>query len=536
MSETTHVCASIMACLLLHAFLPIVLSFSGYSAEIEDQTVITILDAYPKEISAKAWAATPKKVCYPDIPQCFELDGVFKHHGLLPHAPEVVNVKMHLNTRKTGPEVENTEVLEWRNPETLKNSTFDPSKPTMIFVHGFLAHVNKPWLVEMMQVSLLMDDINAIRIGWAGGSQTVLYPQAVADTRLVAAEVSLLIGEMVKMGADIDSLWLIGHSLGAHTVGFVGQNTPGIGRITGLDPAEPYFQGHHEDARLDPTDAKFVDVIHTDASSIFVGGFGSADPMGHVDYYPNGGHDQPGCKLGLGDINSIENAKKYVVCNHERSFKILIETMRAKAEGRSCHFKAHRCSKYENYLKEECQECGEGCTFIGPDAILTRPKTTETLVKMYLITYGEAPYCAENFFDLTANLPSGFEKSRGQIFAKVDLTSQGGQVVEQELTTSKQDALEPTHSLHHLMVKRNDIDIDQIKEIQVRYKQYWSMLEPSTWGTMKIKFHSASITHLASDESTLSGTEPIEFCLDGEKDFELIGSKDDEWKTLVRCH
>ena len=47
---------------LLHTFLPVVFSSSGYSAEIEDQTVITIHDAYPKDISPKAWAATPKEV------------------------------------------------------------------------------------------------------------------------------------------------------------------------------------------------------------------------------------------------------------------------------------------------------------------------------------------------------------------------------------------------------------------------------------------------------------------------------------------
>ena len=31
----------------------------------------------------------------------------------------------------------------------------------------------------------------------------------------------------------------------------------------GLDPGEQYFQGMPESVKLDPSDAKFVDVIHT---------------------------------------------------------------------------------------------------------------------------------------------------------------------------------------------------------------------------------------------------------------------------------
>lgn len=63
---------------------------------------------------------------------------------------------------------------------------------------------------------------------------------------------------------------LIGHSLGAHTAGYAGEKLGGnIGRITGLDPAEPYFQGMPNHLRLDPTDARLVDVIHTDGKSIF---------------------------------------------------------------------------------------------------------------------------------------------------------------------------------------------------------------------------------------------------------------------------
>lgn len=43
---------------------------------------------------------------------------------------------------------------------------------------------------------------------------------------------------------------------------------------SGLDPAEPYFQNTDRVVRLDPTDALFVDVIHTDAASFYSLDFG----------------------------------------------------------------------------------------------------------------------------------------------------------------------------------------------------------------------------------------------------------------------
>ena len=74
---------------------------------------------------------------------------------------------------------------------------------------------------------------------------------------------------------------------------------------TGLDPARPGFDFDHADARLDPSDAMFVDVIHSDVSDGIIDcSLGLKRPCGHVDFYPNGGKQQPGC----GASNVIEGA------------------------------------------------------------------------------------------------------------------------------------------------------------------------------------------------------------------------------------
>lgn len=103
---------------------------------------------------------------------------------------------------------------------------------------------------------------------------------------------------------------MVGHSLGAHVAGFAGravQDLTGglqIARITGLDPAGPLYSEFWvgEDNRLNNDDAELVVAIHTDG-----GLAGYINPIGDIDFYPNGGvQPQPGCSITIIAAGKIE--------------------------------------------------------------------------------------------------------------------------------------------------------------------------------------------------------------------------------------
>ena len=105
--------------------------------------------------------------------------------------------------------------------------------------------------------------------------------------------------DYLKIEANLSypDVHILGHSLGAHIAGYAGAASFGaIGRITGLDPARPAFEApvfKGQKDRLDPTDAEYVDVIHSCAGTA-----GFVRAVGHADFYPNGGSfRQPGCSV-----------------------------------------------------------------------------------------------------------------------------------------------------------------------------------------------------------------------------------------------
>ncbi|XP_018322913.2 lipase member H-like, partial [Agrilus planipennis] len=104
------------------------------------------------------------------------------------------------------------------------------------------------------------------------------------------------------------------HSLGAHIAGCAGATVnSSIGVIVGLDPAGPLFHTSETDNRLDPSDAQFVQAIHTCA-----GRLGYRRSLGTADYRPNGGGNQPGCTL-----------EPTGSCAHGRAFALFAESVRS---------------------------------------------------------------------------------------------------------------------------------------------------------------------------------------------------------------
>ncbi|NXU52645.1 LIPR3 protein, partial [Turnix velox] len=139
------------------------------------------------------------------------------------------------------------------------------------------------------------ENINCIAVDWKEGAKGT-YVTAVNNIRVIGAEVAYFITTLQKLFKySLLAIHLIGHSLGAHTAGEAGRRIQGIRRISGLDPAGPYFEGTPPEVRLDPTDANFVDVIHSNAAHFPAIGLGLYNTSGHLDFYPNGGTVMPGC-------------------------------------------------------------------------------------------------------------------------------------------------------------------------------------------------------------------------------------------------
>ncbi|XP_051497568.1 endothelial lipase-like [Apus apus] len=272
----------------------------------------------------------------------------------------------------------------------LRDCGFNLTAKTFFIIHGWtMSGMFETWLGSL--VSALQErekDANVVVVDWLPLAHQ-LYKDAVNNTRMVGKSIGRLLDWLQENpNFKLENVHLIGYSLGAHVAGFAGNHVRGtIGRITGLDPAGPMFEGVDPSRRLSPDDASFVDVLHTYTRETLGVSIGIQMPVGHLDIYPNGGDFQPGCGLSdvLGAI-AYGTIGEVVKCEHERSVHLFVDSL-VNQDKQSFAF---QCTDSSRFKKGICLSCRKNrCNGIGYNARKTRNKRNS---KMYLKTRADMPF------------------------------------------------------------------------------------------------------------------------------------------------
>jgi pimeloyl-ACP methyl ester carboxylesterase len=261
-------------------------------------------------------------------------------------AGDVKDIHFRLYTR------ENPDQFDELYPDQLDsidNSHFQTADAVKVLSHGFGGNYSDsfPWAL----MKAYMDDTrnteryNVILIDWSALVVSPDYFSAVANAQIASQYTADLLKFLVDQGKTTwDKIHIIGFSLGGQLVGQIGNRVQKFGggamieRITSLDPALPLFDVAHEDNKTTPDDAKFVEVIHTAANGIL----GYWDPLGHVDWYPNGGRYQPGCGA---DVTGS--------CGHGRAPAYYTESVGAGVGGAK-EFWGRKCPNYDDFQSGAC--------------------------------------------------------------------------------------------------------------------------------------------------------------------------------------
>ncbi|XP_061754424.1 lipase member H isoform X5 [Nerophis ophidion] len=250
------------------------------------------------------------------------------------------------------------------------NPNFNLSRPTTFVIHGYRPTGSPPnWADQITELLLARKDLNVIYVDWNYGAANLNYFKVVENTHKAAHNLTAFVKKMQEHGASLNDIHMIGISLGAHISGFVGANLNGsIGRITALDPAGPQFTGAPPEDRLDPTDALFVDALHTDIDAL-----GYREALGHIDFYANGGTDQPGCP------RTIFSGGSYFKCDHQRSVYLFFESLK-----HTCSSRAFPCASYRDFL--------DGYDIDKWKDVLLKMGQTKT----FFFTNTKSPFCTKH--------------------------------------------------------------------------------------------------------------------------------------------
>ncbi|KAH8257957.1 hypothetical protein KR038_003397, partial [Drosophila bunnanda] len=239
-------------------------------------------------------------------------------------------VKFYLYTQKnpsTGQEIKATQA-------SIDASNFNPNHPTRITIHGWNSNYKDGVNTRIADAWFQYGDYNMIAVDWSRG-RSLEYATSVAGASGAGKKVAALVDFLVTgYGMSLESLEIVGFSLGAHVAGYTGKQltTGKAGKIVGLDPASPLISYSKSEKRLSSDDAVYVESIQTNGAVL-----GFNQPIGKANFYMNGGRSQPGCGLDLTGS-----------CSHTRAVLYYVEALLWN------NFPSKSCETYQEANKNAC--------------------------------------------------------------------------------------------------------------------------------------------------------------------------------------
>ncbi|CRL01708.1 CLUMA_CG014924, isoform A [Clunio marinus] len=250
-----------------------------------------------------------------------------------------------------GPDTKSFEDFQMNEAEKLLNHLkYDNNKPTVVYVYGFTEKYKSKSTQTLVESYIERGDHNILVVEWSKYSNANYAFEAIPSSYQIGEIIGKVLLKMKESGFKLENFHLIGHSLGGHLVGIIGRNvfkhsnkTFKIKRITALDPSYPLFYGIGSifNSPLNRDDGEFVDVIHTDSNF-----FGAPVSCGSVDFWPNGGKNQPNCPPANVDVYDEQN-----FCSHRRSWKYYAESVRS-LDFRTFH--SISCLSWKHFKDNQC--------------------------------------------------------------------------------------------------------------------------------------------------------------------------------------
>ncbi|CAK1598480.1 unnamed protein product [Parnassius mnemosyne] len=180
--------------------------------------------------------------------------------------------------------------------------TLDLSKILVVFVPGYKGYINRDIEESFRQAYKDVQNIYLIIIDHSAYTYETeeklrCYERSVLYSYYIGKALGGLLAEFKRKGYSSRNFHCIGHSMGAHIVGYAGDSyfaeiLEKIWKITGLDPAGPCFANATLEEQLRSGNADYVEVYHCNA-----GHLGTNNVIGDIDFFFNEeGKIQPDCR------------------------------------------------------------------------------------------------------------------------------------------------------------------------------------------------------------------------------------------------